>query len=498
MDVAMSRVGSMQTAINDVASYQLVGLSDSDGSKSPDVDALAALPRVNGVNMVQEIDASDDGSLEDSDDDDDLSAFEGTLGEMDDQHLFAGDPEACTYDEAIQYRNDLRTFGPAEFCARTVEAGAISAKKLLTAFNIKPPAFLKGASDDAYYSLLSLGISRELSKRIKLPQYNTIEDAVDLIKKSKNIIVLTGAGISTSLGIPDFRSKNGLYSMTGHLGLDDPQDLFSLEIFKEDPALFYSFAHVIIQEHAAFSPTHAFIHLLQQKGKLLTNYTQNIDNIEQLAGILPEKLIQCHGSFATASCIRCKHQVEGVQIYPDIRAKRIPRCDKCIASLRNLKVPNGMKRKRSQNGTDKKRRRFDSNSDSEDEEDFDIPEAGVMKPDITFFGEPLPDIFSERLTNHDKDKVDLVIVIGTSLKVAPVSEVVPYLPSNIPQMYISRDPVSHVNFDIDLLGDADVVVAELCRRLDWELNHDMVPKDKFAEVTLQEGFTSRHRFTIKQ
>lgn len=409
------------------------------------------------------------------------------------------DPNACTYDEAIQFRNDLRTFGPEEFCARTVEAGTITAKKLLTAFNIRPPAFLEGSPDDAYYSLLSLGISRELSKRIKLPQYNTIDDAVDLIKKARNIIVLTGAGISTSLGIPDFRSKDiGLYSKLQHLGLNDPQEVFDISLFREDPTIFYSVAKDIIPDGDKFTPTHAFIHLLQQKGKLLTNYTQNIDNLECLAGILPEKLIQCHGSFATATCIQCKYKVEGHVIFPDIRANRIPRCDQCIANLRRLKVPNGMKRKRSKNGQDKKRPRFDNDSDSEEEEDYDIPEAGVMKPDITFFGEPLPDKFSERLTTHDKDLVDLVIVIGTSLKVAPVSEVVPYLPSSIPQMYISREPVSHVNFDIDMLGDCDIVVAELCRRAGWDLNHEMVPVDQKAEIMLQDGFTSRHRFVIKK
>jgi len=91
--------------------------------------------------------------------------------------------------------------------------------------------------------------------------------------------------------------------------------------------------------------------------------------------------------------------------------------------------------------------------------------------------------------------VDLVIVIGTSLKVAPVSEVVPFLPPNIPQIYISRTPVSHVNFDIDLLGDCDIVVSELCRRAGWDLDHEMVPEGQVIKVELAEGFASRHVFT---
>jgi NAD-dependent histone deacetylase SIR2 len=158
-----------------------------------------------------------------------------------------------------------------------------------------------------------------------------------------------------------------------------------------------------------------------------------------------------------------------------------------------------MKRKRSNNGQDKKRKKFDLNGDdTSDEDEYDNPAAGVMKPDITFFGEPLPDTFSERLTNHDKARVDLVIVIGTSLKVAPVSEVIPYLPANIPQMYISRTPVSHVNFDIDMLGDCDVVVAELCRRAGWDLRHEMIPEEQEVKVELIDGFTSRHQFTEKK
>lgn len=136
-------------------------------------------------------------------------------------------------------------------------------------------------------------MSRELSKRAKLSKYNTIDDAVDLLKKAKNIIVLTGAGISTSLGIPDFRSKGtGLYSKLAHLGLNDPQEVFDIQLFRDDPSMFYSVARDILVETERFSPTHAFIALLEKKGKLLTNYSQNIDNLEAKAGISPEKLIQ--------------------------------------------------------------------------------------------------------------------------------------------------------------------------------------------------------------
>jgi NAD+-dependent protein deacetylase SIR2 len=331
---------------------------------------------------------------------------------------------------------------------------------------------------------------------MKLPQYNSIDDAVQLLKSSKNIIVLTGAGISTSLGIPDFRSKDvGLYAKLAHLGLEDAQDVFDIGLFREDPSIFYSIAGDILPSTDRFSPTHAFIRLLQEKGKLLTNYTQNIDNIEAKAGILPEKLVQCHGSFVTASCIKCKAQVPGEVIFPELKAGIVPQCKRCVEVIRAEQSSTGMKRKRSNNGVDKKRqRRFGGSSGSSSDDDDNIPQPGVMKPDITFFGEALPDTFSERLTNHDRDLVDLVIVIGTSLKVAPVSEVVPFLPDNIPQMYISRTPVAHVEFDVDMLGDCDVVVAELCRRAGWDLQHEMVPKDQKVNVETHEALQSRHFF----
>ena len=401
--------------------------------------------------------------------------------------------DACTIDESLALRRRLRQIGPDQFISETIETRKFTAKKLCTAFGIRPPSFLDGEPDEAYYSLLGLGISRELAKRVKLPQYNTIEDAVSLLDKSKNIIVLTGAGISTSLGIPDFRSKEtGLYSQLQHLGLSDPQEVFDISLFREDPSIFYSVAKDILPTTNKFSPTHAFIRLLQEKGKLLTNFTQNIDNLEGHAGILPEKLIQCHGSFATASCVECKYKVKGEEIYKDLKAGRVARCDRCIRTLRQLK-PGGIKRKRSNVALLSKKRRQEY-EDSSDDEDFDIAVAGVMKPDITFFGEDLPATFHNRLANHDRDIVDLVLIIGTSLKVAPVSEVVGFLPANIPQMYISREPCSHVDFDVDMLGDCDTVVAELCRRAGWELKHEMIPKEPEVEVRLHEGYESRFSF----
>lgn len=103
---------------------------------------------------------------------------------------------ACTLEEALTFRKRLRLIGGERFLDETVNAGVITAQKLCTAFGVRPPSFLEGAPDEAYYSILNLVICRTLEKRAKLSQYNTIDDAVSLLKKSRNIVVLTGAGVS--------------------------------------------------------------------------------------------------------------------------------------------------------------------------------------------------------------------------------------------------------------------------------------------------------------
>jgi NAD-dependent histone deacetylase SIR2 len=106
------------------------------------------------------------------------------------------EPGACTLEEAIAYRQQLRMVGSTKFLMNTIQSHAITAKKLCTAFGIRPPTFLEGAPDRAYHIFLHLGINRELQKRAKLVQYNTVDDAVQLLKEAKNIIVITGAGVS--------------------------------------------------------------------------------------------------------------------------------------------------------------------------------------------------------------------------------------------------------------------------------------------------------------
>ncbi|TGZ76870.1 SIR2-domain-containing protein [Ascodesmis nigricans] len=387
--------------------------------------------------------------------------------------------EVWAPEDAEELKKRLKRLGEERFVEEVLVQGGMSDRRCLAAFGVRPPAAFP---EQAVRAVLAVVLEREMRRRKRLPEIDTVEKVVELLKTRERIIVLTGAGISTSLGIPDFRSKgSGLYARLESLGLSDPQEVFDIDVFNDDPTIFYSIAKDILPTTQRFSPTHAFIALLQQKNKLLTNYTQNIDNLETLAGISPDKLIQCHGSFATASCVKCNYQVPGTTIFPEMQRGVVARCDRCLSLCASTPTTNpltGKKRKRRIKNTPpaSRKKKFSEDSSAEEEE-MNYREAGVMKPDITFFGQMLPDTFHKRLLGNDRDKVDLLICIGTSLKVAPVSEIIGYLPPDVPQIYISKTPVNHIEFDVELLGSCDEVVVELCRRAGWDLTHEMIPKE---------------------
>ena len=122
-----------------------------------------------------------------------------------------------------------------------------------------------------------------------------------------------GAGISTNSGIPDFRTPGtGLYSSLAALKLPYPEAVFSLQYFRQDPEPFYTLAQSLYP--GAFKPTltHTFIRLLQDKYMLLRCFTQNIDTLERVAGVLPDHIVEAHGSFAVSRCIDCKLEVSSI------------------------------------------------------------------------------------------------------------------------------------------------------------------------------------------
>jgi NAD+-dependent protein deacetylase SIR2 len=108
-----------------------------------------------------------------------------------------------------------------------------------------------------------------------------------------------GAGISTSAGIPDFRSpETGLYANLARLNLPYAEAVFSIDYFRNKPEPFYILAQELYPGKYRPTITHSFINLLHKKGLLLKLFTQNIDCLEREAGVPGDKIIEAHGSFA--------------------------------------------------------------------------------------------------------------------------------------------------------------------------------------------------------
>ena len=273
----------------------------------------------------------------------------------------------------------------------------------------------------------SSGIMSEmfLIQREKLKEYNTIEQCVDLIAKSENILVLTGAGCSVSCGIPDFRSRDGVYARlrVDFPDLPDPQAMFDIFYFDHDPRPFFKFAKEIYPGQFKPSLSHQFIKKLEDNQKLLRNYTQNIDTLEMTADI--KKVIQCHGSFATATCTTCKYKVDAEHIREKILNQEIPHCEKCKKDVEEQPEQNIETTLPESVDSTQQTESTQPSQDTGNEPSLVYKKnnsAGILKPDIVFFGEGLPDHYHKSI-GEDKDKCDLLIVIGSSLKVKPVANI---------------------------------------------------------------------------
>eukprot|EP00548_Thalassiothrix_antarctica_P011315 CAMPEP_0194152266 /NCGR_PEP_ID=MMETSP0152-20130528/51629_1 /TAXON_ID=1049557 /ORGANISM="Thalassiothrix antarctica, Strain L6-D1" /LENGTH=493 /DNA_ID=CAMNT_0038856653 /DNA_START=106 /DNA_END=1584 /DNA_ORIENTATION=- len=309
-----------------------------------------------------------------------------------------------------------------------------------------------------------------------------IGSVAEILKSRKRIIVLAGAGMSVSCGIPDFRSPQGLYANLDvqELGLICPEDLFDFECFQDDPRPFYKFAKALYfplggKKRVQPSDSHRFLALLEQQGKLLRVYTQNIDGLEEVAGVSSKRMVYAHGSLRSASCLKCKVKTNfSDSLQKSIQKGEVAYCQKVKLHNNKNKINKNnkssaviqnhqsstqqqqirrvlTKRKRSTSPVEEQQHRqrivvrktqqrsiASSSFRSAEEENCC---GGVLKPNVTFFGETLQDNVRRRLET-DREKADALIVIGTSLSVAPMSKVIQYLPPNIPRILINRTIVS--------------------------------------------------------
>lgn len=243
-----------------------------------------------------------------------------------------------------------------------------------------------------------------------------IQQAADLIRDASYVVVLTGAGISTASGIPDFRSPtSGVWNKL------DPIAVASIWAYHDHPEAFYRWFIPLARQIRAAKPNLAHFALaeMEQVARLNLVITQNIDGLHQLAG--STHVAELHGHLRTASCLNCAQQEALDVIWPLAERGRIATCQAC---------------------------------------------GGLMKPDVVLFGEPLP-YDALRAAQEAALFCDVLISIGTSLEVEPASDL-PYLArrSGARVMIVNRQPtIADKIADIVIHDDVVTVLPALVRAL---------------------------------
>ena len=207
-----------------------------------------------------------------------------------------------------------------------------------------------------------------------------IEKLKQAIKECNNIVIFSGAGLSTNSGIPDFRSADGIYNQK----LDNhfrPEEIISHSFFVNHPDIFYEFYFdKMVYLDAKPNNAHIYFAELEKMGKVKAVVTQNIDNLHQLAG--SKNVIEVHGSTDRNYCMRC-HKKFNAKEALELSMKdknHIPYCDKC---------------------------------------------GNMIKPDVVLYEESLNESDIENAIDSIR-KADMLIVVGTSLTVYPAAGFVRY------------------------------------------------------------------------
>lgn len=208
-------------------------------------------------------------------------------------------------------------------------------------------------------------------RRLASQVIKKLDTATQLFQQAKHTVILTGAGISTPSGIPDFRSEG-----TGLWSKSEAMEVASLSNFRYEPSGFYEWFRPLANQITNAAPNAAHIALaeLGQAGLIDTVITQNIDVLHQKAG--SKKVIEMHGTLRTLSCTQCFHQFESAPfLAPFVNEGILPHCPDCGA---------------------------------------------ILKPDVILFGEQLPQKSWYEAQRAARNS-DLMLVVGSSLEVLPVA-----------------------------------------------------------------------------
>jgi NAD-dependent deacetylase len=192
------------------------------------------------------------------------------------------------------------------------------------------------------------------------------ERLAGLILESQPCVVLTGAGVSTESGIPDFRSRSGLWAQY------DPMEYATIDAFRRDPAKVWDFYSKRLDVLRAAEPNaaHHALAELEQRGLVEAVITQNVDRLHQQAG--SRDVVEVHGSIRSSSCLACGHRESFERV---VELLPVPACERC---------------------------------------------GEVLKPDVVMFGELMPGDELERAFELVRGAA-LLLVVGSSLEVYPVA-----------------------------------------------------------------------------
>lgn len=250
-----------------------------------------------------------------------------------------------------------------------------------------------------------------------LASQTAIEDAAELVRKAKRAVVLTGAGISTPSGIPDFRSEG-----TGLWSRDEPLEVASLTTFRVAPERFFHWFRPLAGQifYANANAAHQALAQLEEAGYIKAIITQNIDALHQKAG--SKCVVETHGTMKTLTCTNCYQKLEAeLYLKPFIDEGKIPTCPSC---------------------------------------------NGVLKPDVILFGEQLPHsawVAAQRAARQ----CDVMLVAGSSLEVLPVAGLPMQALDRGAHLIVINNTPTYVNVraDVVIMDDVASTLPEIAKRV---------------------------------
>ncbi|MCJ7432442.1 MAG: NAD-dependent deacylase [Anaerolineales bacterium] len=249
------------------------------------------------------------------------------------------------------------------------------------------------------------------------PSQTAIDFAADLFRDAKHVVALTGAGLSTPSGIPDFRSEGkGLWSS------DEPLEVASLSTFRTAPERFFKWFRPLASQifNAEPNPAHTALAELEKHGRLHTVITQNIDALHQKAG--SQHVVEMHGTMQTLTCTQCYQQVNSKDLLQAfVEQGNIPCCSKCGAAL---------------------------------------------KPDVILFGEQLPQS-AWMEAQREARQCDLMLVAGSSLEVLPVAGLPMQALDRGAHLIIANNNPTYLNVraDVVILEDVAKIIPAIVERM---------------------------------